>query len=122
MRRLVAVLCAFLILFSSVAPAYAAPGSTTVYITNTGECYHTGSCSYLRQSKISTTLESAVARGYRPCSRCNPPRLDSSSSASSRSASDQAEPARSGPSAVVIVGAAAAAGSVGYFLGKKRRR
>ena len=120
MRRLVAVLCAFLILLSSVAPAYAAPGSTTVYITNTGECYHTGSCSYLRQSKISTTLESAVRRGYRPCSRCDPPRLSDESSTVARSFSQQSE--SHGNSAPLIIGIAVATGATGYFLGKKRRK
>ncbi len=44
----------------------------TVYITNTGECYHRYGCSYLK-SCIETTLEDAVYNGYRPCSRCNPP-------------------------------------------------
>lgn len=75
MKRIAAILCAVLILFSSVPLAYAGNGSTTVYITKTGECYHTGSCSYLRQSKIAVTLEYAVNRGYRACSRCHPPAL-----------------------------------------------
>lgn len=49
--------------------------SITVYITRTGKKYHRGSCSYLRRSKIPISLKDAVARGYTPCSRCNPPRL-----------------------------------------------
>ncbi|MDK2866179.1 MAG: hypothetical protein PWP51_20 [Clostridiales bacterium] len=49
------------------------PKSTIVYITRTGECYHTGSCYHLRLSKIKTTLEKAKADGYRPCSHCRPP-------------------------------------------------
>ncbi len=40
-----------------------------VYITNTGECYHRGTCSYLK-SKIETTKENAQAAGLRACSRC----------------------------------------------------
>ena len=48
--------------------------SVTVYITKTGKKYHRGSCSYLRQSKISILLNNACARGYTPCSRCNPPK------------------------------------------------
>lgn len=42
-----------------------------VYITNTGECYHRGTCSYLK-SKIETTKEKAKAMGLRACSRCRP--------------------------------------------------
>ena len=43
-----------------------------VYITNTGECYHRGTCSYLK-SKIETTKEKAQTMGLRACSRCRPP-------------------------------------------------
>jgi hypothetical protein len=50
------------------------PRETTVYVTKTGAKYHTGNCSYLRQSKIAITLSNAKAQGYGPCSRCNPPR------------------------------------------------
>ena len=67
------ILSVFLPIFSS---AFADDGSTMVYITRTGECYHMGTCSYLK-SKIETTLADAVAQGYRPCSRCHPPKLDS---------------------------------------------
>lgn len=49
-----------------------ASSSVTVYITKTGKKYHRGSCSYLRQSKISISLNNACARGYTPCSRCKP--------------------------------------------------
>lgn len=45
---------------------------TIVYITNTGEKYHLGSCSYLRQSKIEIDKEDAIAQGYSACSRCHP--------------------------------------------------
>ena len=45
----------------------------TVYVTRTGSCYHRGTCSYLRSSKIPMKLSEAKKR-YRPCSRCNPPR------------------------------------------------
>jgi hypothetical protein len=47
---------------------------TTVYITRTGEKYHRGSCGYLSQSKIAIALSTAKARGYTPCSVCDPPR------------------------------------------------
>ena len=47
----------------------------TVYITKTGEKYHRGTCSSLSKSKIPVSLSSAVARGYEPCSVCDPPTL-----------------------------------------------
>lgn len=46
----------------------------TVYVTKTGDCYHSGECSHLRQSKVPTTLEAAKAQGYRRCSKCDAPR------------------------------------------------
>lgn len=55
-----------------VASATSGNGDVVVYITRTGGCYHRGSCGYLR-SKIEITLEEAIIRGYRRCSRCNPP-------------------------------------------------
>jgi hypothetical protein len=60
----------------TVTPTPAPTQSTdvTVYITKTGEKYHVGSCSYLRQSKISISLSEAKRQGYTPCSRCSPPR------------------------------------------------
>lgn len=69
-------LCLILAVFFLCSPALAASnGGETVYITRTGECYHMGNCGYLRKSKIEITLSDAVSRGYRPCSRCHPPRL-----------------------------------------------
>lgn len=50
-------------------------GDRTVYVTNTGECYHSSSCSSLRYSKFQRTLEYAVNNGYRSCSNCDPPDL-----------------------------------------------
>jgi len=46
----------------------------TVYVTKTGECYHSGNCYHLNQSKIPTTLDAAKEQGYRRCSHCNAPR------------------------------------------------
>lgn len=45
----------------------------TVYITKTGEKYHTGNCRYLSKSKIPINLSDAK-KSYSPCSVCNPPR------------------------------------------------
>ena len=46
--------------------------SQTVYVTDTGDCYHEEWCSYLK-SKHPVTLQQAINQGYRPCSYCNPP-------------------------------------------------
>lgn len=46
--------------------------SQTVYVTDTGDCYHEEWCSYL-ESKHPVTLQQAINQGYRPCSYCNPP-------------------------------------------------
>lgn len=58
---------------------FAASGDTIVYITKTGECYHSSGCSSLSHSKIAVTLQSAVDNGYRSCKRCKPVKLDSTS-------------------------------------------
>lgn len=44
----------------------------TVYITNTGDKYHSSSCQYTRKSCIPISLSDAQASGYSPCSRCHP--------------------------------------------------
>jgi hypothetical protein len=85
-KKLMAMITAFAILVSIGIPSstvYAASGDTVVYITKTGECYHSSGCSSLRRSKIETTLQSAIDRGYRACSKCNPGSLDASSQATS---------------------------------------
>jgi methylphosphotriester-DNA--protein-cysteine methyltransferase len=55
---------------------YAASGETTVYITTTGEKYHTERCASVRKSKIAIRLDQAVLKGYEPCKRCKPPELN----------------------------------------------
>ena len=42
---------------------------TVCYITETGDCYHREDCGYLH-SKIKTTVSSAKAKGYSPCTYC----------------------------------------------------
>ena len=44
----------------------------TVYITDTGEKYHSISCRYLKQSKHEVSLEKAQQRGYSACKVCKP--------------------------------------------------
>ena len=46
--------------------------SVTVYITKTGTKYHTATCSYLKNSKIAISKDTAIAQGYTACSRCKP--------------------------------------------------
>jgi hypothetical protein len=46
---------------------------TTVYVTKTGEKYHSNSCRYLSKSRTPMALEEAVKAGYGPCSRCSAP-------------------------------------------------
>ncbi len=72
-----AIVFSFVFMVAATPPVQvsAADGTTTVYITKTGEKYHTGKCSYLKKSKIEISLEDAVDQGYDPCSRCNPPEL-----------------------------------------------
>jgi micrococcal nuclease len=53
-----------------------AGGNTTVYVTASGQKYHTENCSSLRRSKIAVSLEDAVRSGYEPCGICTPPQLD----------------------------------------------
>jgi hypothetical protein len=44
----------------------------TVYITNTGEKYHSSSCRYLAKSKIAIDLSDAISQGYNACKVCKP--------------------------------------------------
>ena len=64
---------------STPTPAAATGGGNgaTVYITNTGECYHLDGCSSLASSRIPISLSDAKAQGYRPCSRCESAKLAS---------------------------------------------
>lgn len=45
--------------------------TSTVYITNSGKKYHRDGCRYLKQNKLSVSLEEAQSQGYEPCSVCN---------------------------------------------------
>lgn len=68
-RRIASLFLVFLIVAASIANA----ASITVYVTNTGEKYHRGTCRYLRQSKIAISLDDAIKFGYEPCKVCKPP-------------------------------------------------
>lgn len=43
-----------------------------VYVTKTGEKYHTETCRYLKYSKKEITLQKAFELGYTACSVCKP--------------------------------------------------
>jgi len=43
-----------------------------VYITETGDKYHIGSCRHLSGSKIEITKDDAIKQGYKPCGICKP--------------------------------------------------
>lgn len=44
----------------------------TVYITNTGEKYHSSGCRYLSKSKNSIALSDALNQGFEACKVCKP--------------------------------------------------
>lgn len=44
----------------------------TVYITPTGEKYHSSGCSYLHGNETPISKQEAENQGYGPCSRCHP--------------------------------------------------
>ena len=81
-RSVVAFLSAVIVFSSSFGAfhSHAESGSATVYLTKTGDCYHIDGCTFLSRSKIPTTLQSAVSRGFSPCSKCHAPSLSSSGS------------------------------------------
>ena len=60
----------------SDAAGAGATGDTYVYVTKTGDCYHSSGCSSLRKSCISISLQDAIDDGYKPCRRCFPVALD----------------------------------------------
>ena len=57
---------------AAAAAAANAGGGDTVYITNTGEKFHSGGCRYLKKSKIAISRSDALAQGLSACSVCNP--------------------------------------------------
>ncbi|ADK81084.1 DNA/RNA non-specific endonuclease [Sediminispirochaeta smaragdinae] len=78
MKRIITVVLCLFVLFPAVA--FSENGDFIVYITKSGTKYHLDGCPSLRSSKIPITLSEAIAQGYEPCSRCNPPTLVSTDS------------------------------------------
>ena len=60
---------------SSANPAPVTPsgadGETIVYITETGSKYHYSTCRTLKDSRIKTTLDSALSNAYTACGICH---------------------------------------------------
>ena len=83
MKRIFLIICliAFICVSSPIAEA-ATAHDITVYVTNTGECYHLYSCSYLKSCNA-ISLHDAVDEGYRACSRCDPPKYTPSKTSAS---------------------------------------
>lgn len=73
MKKLIILLLAALVLALPVF-AYTVPDDTIVYVTDHGEKYHREDCTYTSESAHPLTIEKAEAKGYTPCSRCNPDR------------------------------------------------
>lgn len=48
-------------------------GTIVVYITNSGDRYHSFGCRHLKESCIETTLDAAKVGGLTPCGHCHPP-------------------------------------------------
>lgn len=75
------IIAAVLLLYAIVVGINLRPvpsnGDTTVYITSTGNKYHSESCRHLSKSKIETTLAEAITDGYGDCAHCNTPDYNS---------------------------------------------
>lgn len=55
----------------------------TVYVTKTGEKYHTANCRYLKYSQKEITLEKAIALGFEACKVCKPSQITKTTANSS---------------------------------------
>ena len=58
--------------------------SQTVYITSTGQHYHTASCKNVGKTSTKMQVSDALQRGYTPCPTCHPPHEKSKSSSTSK--------------------------------------
>lgn len=74
-KRIIALILVFVLLATPLL-AFAASGSTKVYITDTGKKYHCYGCRYLSQSCHEVTLEYALSLGLTACSVCHAPSSD----------------------------------------------
>ena len=84
-KKIILFACVIFCFFTLTLTVSADNGSTIVYITDSGEKYHTAGCQYLSRSKNSITLQEADEEGYSPCSKCNPQVYDGGSTSGSSS-------------------------------------
>ncbi len=68
-----------------------APQAITVYVTRTGEKYHSAGCRYLARSQIPMALAEAAAR-FGACSLCRPPTISTPPTAAAASSSSVTSP------------------------------
>jgi len=106
MQRIVTLCLTATLIMGISAPMYshAAPGSTTVYITDTGSKYHNSGCRYLKKSSHAISLQDAANSGYSPCSVCSSPALTESAPAAQTPAAPTATAA---PAATSVAPSAA---------------
>lgn len=64
----------FLVITHDVGYVHNSSPEDIVYITNTGNCYHSIGCGSLYSSRIPIDIRVAVSRGFRECERCRPGR------------------------------------------------
>ena len=62
----------FILIWIIISALYTTISAQAVYITNTGEKYHTENCRYLSHSKIEIELAKALEQGYEACKVCKP--------------------------------------------------
>ncbi len=55
------------------AAEHGASGEISVYVTKSGGKYHVLGCRHLSESSVPISLDDAKARGYEPCTVCEPP-------------------------------------------------
>lgn len=75
-KRLYSTLLILFVFINFSLLVFADNSNVTVHVTKSGTKYHRKSCTYL-SSDIEIKLIDAIEKGYTPCSRCDPPTLDS---------------------------------------------
>ena len=70
-KVIISVLIGVTMFFSFNCTAFA---ERVVFVTRTGECFHTAYCRSLRNSRYAVSLDEAYSAGYRACRICRPVR------------------------------------------------
>ena len=74
-----------------------------VFTTATGQFYHLGTCKLVGKASTPTNVYDAQQKGYRPCTKCNPP-AKANKPASKLTAKTSASKGKSAQCNVVIKG------------------